>query len=61
MELVRRETSGYEGGWRLHANVSGSTNAMVDASNIYRNRNAREIGLMDGAPVKGEVIPSSCV
>jgi vacuolar protein sorting-associated protein 26 len=58
LAVIRRETSG-EGVAIAAANAEGSTNATtVDASNIYtETQTLVKYEIMDGAPVKGEVIP----
>jgi vacuolar protein sorting-associated protein 26 len=58
LAVIRRETSG-EGVAIAAANAESSTNATtVDASNIYtETQTLVKYEIMDGAPVKGEVIP----
>jgi vacuolar protein sorting-associated protein 26 len=58
LAVIRRETSG-EGVAIAAANAEGSTNATtVDASNLYtETQTLVKYEIMDGAPVKGEVIP----
>jgi vacuolar protein sorting-associated protein 26 len=61
LAVIRRETSG-EGVAIAARQRGGSTNATTDASNLYTETETLvKYEIMDSAPVKGEVIPSSCV